>query len=83
MEILIVEDDQRLAALLKRGLEREGHVTAIAGDGAEGLDFALARSYDVMVLDVMLPVIDGLEVARRLRSEGSRTPILMLTRRAW
>ena len=81
MEILIVEDDQRLAALLKRGLEREGHVTAIAGDGAEGLDFALARSYDVMVLDVMLPVIDGLEVARRLRSEGSRTPILMLTAR--
>ena len=81
MEILIVEDDQRLAALLKRGLEREGHVTAIAGDGAEGLDFALARSYDVMVLDVMLPGIDGLEVARRLRSAGSRTPILMLTAR--
>lgn len=81
MEILIVEDDRRLAALLKRGLEREGHVTAIAGDGAEGLDFALARSYDVMVLDVMLPVIDGLEVARRLRSEGSRTPVLMLTAR--
>ena len=81
MEILIVEDDRRLAALLKRGLEHEGHVTVIASDGAEGLDYALARSYDVMVLDVMLPVMDGFEVARRLRRQGCRTPLLMLTAR--
>ena len=79
MEILIVEDDERLAALLKRGLEREGHVATAAADGAEGLDFALARLYDVVILDVMLPVLNGYEVARRLRQRGCRTPILMLT----
>ena len=81
MEVLIVEDDRQLAVLLKRGLEREGHVTAVASDGAEGLDYALARSYDVIVLDVMLPVIDGFEVARRLRRQGCQTPVLMLTAR--
>ncbi|MGH9459909.1 MAG: response regulator transcription factor [Vicinamibacteria bacterium] len=79
MEILIVEDDERMAALLKRGLEREGHVATAAADGAEGLDFALARPYDVVILDVMLPVLNGFEVARRLRQRGCRTPILMLT----
>ena len=81
MEILIVEDDRRLAALLKRGLEREGHVTVVASDGAEGLDYALARSYDVMVLDVMLPAIDGFEVTRHLRRQGCHAPVLMLTAR--
>ncbi len=79
MEILIVEDDERMAALLKRGLEREGHVTAVTRDGAEGLDFALSRPFDVVVLDVMLPKLNGYEVARRLRARGCRTPILMLT----
>jgi DNA-binding response OmpR family regulator len=79
VEILIVEDDERMAALLRRGLEREGHVITVAADGAEGLDFALARPYDVVLLDVMLPVLDGLEVARSLRRRGCRTPILMLT----
>jgi DNA-binding response OmpR family regulator len=79
VEILIVEDDERMAALLKRGLEREGHVTAVAGDGSEGLDFALARPFDVLILDVMIPKLNGFEVARRLRQRGCRTPILMLT----
>jgi len=68
-----------MAALLKRGLEREGHVATAAADGAEGLDFALARPYDLVILDVMLPVLNGYEVARRLRQRGCRTPILMLT----
>ncbi len=68
-----------MAALLKRGLEREGHVTAAASDGSEGLDFALSRPFDVVVLDVMLPKLNGYEVARRLRERGCRTPILMLT----
>ena len=81
MDILIVEDDRRLAALLERGLEREGHVTAVATDGPEGLDYALARTYDVVILDVMLPGLDGLAVARRMRDEGCRTPVLMLTAR--
>jgi DNA-binding response OmpR family regulator len=79
VEILIVEDDKRMAALLKRGLEREGHVATAAADGAEGLEFALARPFDVVVLDVMLPALNGYEVARRLRQGGCRTPILMLT----
>ena len=79
MEILIVEDDERMVALLKRGLEREGHVTAVAGDGSEGLDFALSRPFDVVILDVMIPTLNGFEVARRLRQRGCRTPILMLT----
>ena len=79
MEILVVEDDAGTAALLKRGLEREGHVTALAADGSEGLDFALSRSFDVVILDVMLPKLNGFEVARQLRKSGCRTPILMLT----
>jgi two-component system OmpR family response regulator len=79
VEILIVEDDERMAALLKRGLEHEGHVIAVAADGPEGLDFALSRSFDVVILDVMIPKLSGFEVARRLRGRGCRTPILMLT----
>ncbi len=70
-----------MAALLKRGLEGEGHVTAVAVDGSEGLDFALARPFDVLILDVMIPKMNGFEVARRLRQRGCRTPILMLTAR--
>ncbi len=68
-----------MAALLKRGLEREGHVTAVSADGSEGLDFALSRPFDVVILDVMIPKLNGFEVARRLRQRGCRTPILMLT----
>jgi two-component system OmpR family response regulator len=79
VEILIVEDDERMAALLKRGLESEGHVTAVTGDGLEGLDFALSQPFDVLILDVMIPKLNGFEVARRLRERGCRTPILMLT----
>ena len=70
-----------MVALLERGLEREGHVTTVTVDGAEGLDFAASRAFDVMILDVMLPVMNGLEVARRLRDQGVQTPILMLTAR--
>ncbi len=68
-----------MAALLKRGLEREGHVTSVARDGPEGLHFASSRPFDVVLLDVMLPKLDGFEVARSLRKNGCRTPILMLT----
>lgn len=70
-----------MASLLERGLEREGHVTSVARDGEEGLDYALLRAYDVVILDVMLPKSDGYEVARRLREAGSTTPVLMLTAR--
>lgn len=79
MEILVVEDDRRMGALLDRGLRGEGHCVFLAIDGKQGLEFAAARSYDVIVLDRLLPQVDGLEVARRLRQSGNRTPILMLT----
>ena len=81
MEILIVEDDERMASLLKRGLEREGHVATLTADGAEGLDFAMSRTFDLVILDVMLPVMDGFELAQHLRDKGFETPILMLTAR--
>ncbi len=81
MQILVVEDETRLAALLKRGLEEEGHSVMVSGDGREGLSLAMAHEFDVIVLDVMLPQLDGLAVARRLRESGSRIPVLMLTAR--
>jgi two-component system OmpR family response regulator len=81
MEILIVEDDGRTALLLKRGLDREGHVATIATNGPDGVAFASERPYDVIVLDVMLPGMDGFAVARALRKDGNPAPILMLTAR--
>jgi DNA-binding response OmpR family regulator len=79
MEILVVEDDVRMAALLERGLRGEGHRVFVASDGRQGLDFAKVRAYDVILLDVLLPAINGFEVAKRLRQSGNRTPILILT----
>lgn len=68
-----------MAALLERGLQGEGHRVFVAADGREGLDYARARRYDVIVLDILLPLVDGFEVARRLRRHGNQTPILVLT----
>src|ERR1039458_6924379 len=81
MKLLIVEDEARMADLLRKGLTEEGHIATCASDGAEGL--ALARSYefDVIILDVMMPKLSGYELAKRLRAEKVRTPILMLTAR--
>ncbi len=59
VEILIVEDDERMASLLKRGLEKEGHVATLTADGPEGLDFAMSRTFDLVILDVMLPLRYG------------------------
>jgi len=81
MKLLIVEDEVRMADLLRKGLMEEGHMATCAADGAEG--FALARSYefDVIILDIMMPKLSGYELAKRLRAERVRTPILMLTAR--
>jgi DNA-binding response OmpR family regulator len=79
MQILVVEDEQRMAALLKRGLTEEGHHVAVARDGATGFEIARSNHFDVIVLDVMLPQMDGITVARRLRAEHNQTPILLLT----
>lgn len=79
MEVLVVEDDQRMAALLERGLRSSGHQVWLAHNGRDGLEFAELREYDVILLDVLLPLLDGLDLTQRLRSRGNRTPILMLT----
>jgi DNA-binding response OmpR family regulator len=81
MHVLIVEDERKMAELLKRGLEEENHSVNLAFDGRDALEMAQALEYDAIVLDLMLPGIDGYEVARRLRKCGNKTPILVLTAR--
>ena len=81
MRILIVEDDQRIAGFIKKGLEESGYNVALAHDGEDGFLDARYNPYDLMVLDLMLPKMDGIEVARKLRRAGNTTPILMLTAR--
>jgi len=79
MKVLIVEDDARLAEVVRRGLVEGGHVVDVEMDGETGSTVAREGEYDAIVLDVMLPTRDGLSVARDLRSQGVKTPILMLT----
>jgi two-component system, OmpR family, response regulator len=81
MRVLIVEDEAKMAGLIRRGLQREGMAVDVAGDGVEALWKGEAVEYDAIVLDLMLPGIDGLEVCRRLRESGVWSPILMLTAR--
>jgi DNA-binding response OmpR family regulator len=81
MRVLLVEDDREIADYVGRGLEEEGNRVTICFDGSTGLRAALSSSFDVVVLDVMLPFMDGFEVTRRLRAENNRTPILLLTGR--
>jgi two-component system, OmpR family, response regulator len=81
MRILIVEDEPKLARLLARGLREEGHAADVAASGEEALWMAEAVPYDVIILDVMLPGIDGITVCLHLRAAGLTTPILMLTAR--
>lgn len=81
MEILLVEDDGRIARLVERTLVEAGHHVDVAYDGPSGLARAAAEAYDLIVLDILLPGMDGLEVCRRLRRRSIRTPILMLTAR--
>jgi two-component system OmpR family response regulator len=82
MKVLVVEDSKRLGSFLKRALEEEGYVTDIAVDGATALAQAERIPYDVIVLDWMLPDVDGVSVCRTLRSRGVGVPIVMLTARA-
>ena len=81
MHVLIIEDDPRLATLTEQLLVAERHVVEVARTGREGLDLAAANGVDAIILDIGLPDISGLEVARRLRRGGSAVPILMLTAR--
>ncbi len=81
MQILVVEDEQRMADLLARTLQEEGHQAVVSGNGREGLAIALSSRFDAIVLDVMLPGIDGFSVVRKLRESRNQTPVLMLTAR--
>jgi heavy metal response regulator len=79
MRILVIEDEKKVASFLKKGLEEEHYAVDTAFDGEEGLALAQINEYDLIILDIMLPKLDGMEVLRRIRGNGSSVPILMLT----
>ena len=81
MRLLLVEDDHKIAGYVKRGLEEEGYAVDVAYDGRDGLDWALSAPYDLFILDVMLPGLDGFALCRELRRQGIHAPVLMLTAR--
>jgi len=81
MRLLVVEDEPKLAALVSRGLREEGYAVDVAGDGEDALWMVHAATYDAILLDVMLPGVDGFDICRRLRAESVWSPILMLTAR--
>lgn len=79
MRILVVEDEHKIANSIKKGLEQESFAVDIAFSGTDGFDFAFSEDYDLIILDLMLPGMDGMEVCRKLREQKNHTPILMLT----
>src|SRR3989338_8569069 len=79
MRVLLVKDEHRLSSVLKKGLEEDGFAVDAAFDGEEGLFLAQSEDYDLILLDIMLPKMDGIEVCRRLRGQNIKTPVLMLT----
>jgi heavy metal response regulator len=79
MRILVVEDEKKVASFLKKGLEEENYAVDVAHDGEEGLALAQINEYDLVILDIMLPKLDGMEVLRQISSDGSGVPILILT----
>jgi DNA-binding response OmpR family regulator len=81
MRILLVEDDQNLAQFIRKGLKEEQYAVDLAADGEKGLELALDNPYDLLILDIMLPKLDGLTLCRRLRAKGNLTPVLLLTAR--
>ncbi len=79
MKLLVVEDERRMLELLRQGLSEEGHTVSCAEDGNAGLQMVREHSFDVVILDVMMPKMDGFELAKRMRTESNFTPVLMLT----
>jgi DNA-binding response OmpR family regulator len=79
MKILVVEDEHRIAQSIKKGLELERHTVDISFNGSDGYDLASSEPYDILILDRMLPGMDGLELCRQLRRDGNHTPVLLLT----
>ena len=82
MRILVVEDETKVGSFIRRALEEESYAVDLCEDGPKGLDLALTGSYDAIILDVMLPQLSGLDILRRLRKDGIRTPVLVLTARS-
>jgi len=82
MRVLIVEDERKVAGFLARALRENAYAVDVVDTGEEGLDLALDKNYDLVLLDVRLPGLSGIEVCKRLRREGVQTPILMLTARS-
>jgi DNA-binding response OmpR family regulator len=81
MRVLIIEDECKIAAYMKRGLEEQGYAVDNVYTGSEALDWIEATSYDIIILDIMLPEVDGFTICHQVRERGNRTPILMLTAR--
>lgn len=81
MRILLVEDDANLAQFIRKGLKEENYAVDVAADGEEGLSMALTNPYDLLILDIMLPKLDGLTLCHRVRAKGLTTPVLLLTAR--
>jgi DNA-binding response OmpR family regulator len=81
MRVLVVEDERKISAYVKRGLEEQGYAVDAVYTGREALDWAEVAPYDLIILDILLPEMDGLNICRELRRRGMRTPILMLTAR--
>ncbi|PIQ70386.1 hypothetical protein COS55_01680 [Candidatus Shapirobacteria bacterium CG03_land_8_20_14_0_80_40_19] len=79
MRILIVEDEHKIANSIKKGLEQESYAVDVAYDGSEGYDLADGEEFDVIILDIMLPRMDGLSICKSLRQNNNHTPILLLT----
>lgn len=79
MRVLVVEDSHKIAGSIKKGLEQESYAVDVAYDGQEGLDLASSEDYDMIVLDILLPLLDGVQVCTQLRAQNIHTPILMLT----
>jgi DNA-binding response OmpR family regulator len=79
MRILVVEDEHKIAGSIKKGLEQERYAVDVAYDGPAGFDLASTESYDLIILDLMLPGMDGLAICKKLRGDGNHTPILILT----
>jgi DNA-binding response OmpR family regulator len=81
MKILVVEDEAGVAGFVEQGLTEAGYAVNVARDGSEGLEYALAYEYDVIVLDIMLPKINGLDMLREIRKKRIKAPVLLLTAR--
>ena len=79
MRILVIEDEKKITDFIKRGLKEEGYAVDVAYDGQEGEFLAKTNEYDLILLDLMLPKVDGLSVCKNLRASGILTPIIMLT----